>query len=185
MFILNSQRVRHVLFITALFATAAAQADDKTGFYIGAGAGAVKQTVDEIEFDQADVSFKLYGGYSINRHVAAEVSYINAGAPNQHYGTANLKVESTGVAVAVLGKLPLGDSVAIFGKVGYAALDRKGKLTDGIESEIIKQDDEDLLYGIGADLYLGNRFTLRAEYEAVDVVDGKFTFASLNGVVRF
>lgn len=186
MFNRNFQRlIRGAFLVTSIFFSLASHADDKSGFYIGLGVGEATNKADEIDFDASDTAFKVVGGYSFNKYIAAEVGYIDAGSPDQQFGASNIKIEATGFTVAALGKLPIGNSFAFIGKLGYASYKSEATLSLGGGSISSDDDNEDLLYGIGAEVYLGNHFTLRAEYEAVDVPDGEFTIASLNGVVRF
>ena len=73
----------------ALTAAMAAQADVQPGFYMGAGFGSTKiddDGFDDIDFDDSDVGFKLFGGYSFNQNFAIEATYFDLGEASGSLG---------------------------------------------------------------------------------------------------
>lgn len=180
---MNRKYVLSALAVVGTFVNGLAQAGEHSGFYAGVGAGEVTDKADGFEAD--GVAVKFFGGYSFNEYFAAEVAYLDAGQLSDTVDGIDLKVESDGVVVAALGKLPLGDAFSLFARLGYTFYDEKVSASlDGVSiSE--KNSDEDLLYGVGADLRLGRKFQLRAEYEVVDVSDADFNLLSASAVFRF
>jgi len=168
--------------LTTLFMVSAARAED-SGVYLGASVGESSQSGGE--FDGSDTSFKVLVGYSINRYLAAESGYVDAGRQTDSADDADIAIESDGFFVAALARLPLGDYVAPFAKVGYAFYDSKVTISDDGMTFSGSESDEDLLYGIGCEFKLGDHFRLRAEYEQVDVPDADFEIISLTGVFQF
>jgi opacity protein-like surface antigen len=168
--------------VAGLLASGAARAED-SGFYLGASVGQASQSGGE--FDGEDMSFRLLGGYSINQYIAAEAGYVDAGKQTDRIEGTDVEIKSDGFLVAALLKLPIGDYVAPFAKVGYAFYDNDVKISQGGQSLSGSESDEDLLYGVGCEFKLGDRFRLRAEYEQVDIPDGDFEIISLTGVFQF
>ena len=164
------------------FANAQA-ADEHDGFYVGIGIGEATDKVGE--FEDSDTSFKVMGGYAFNRYLAAELAWIDAGELQDRVDDLDLTVESEGAVAAVIGKLPLGDWFTAYAKLGYAFYDEKVTARLGSASETEKHSEEDLLYGVGAEINLGTRFKLRAEYEVVDVADADFDIVSLGATWHF
>jgi OmpA-OmpF porin, OOP family len=158
-------------------------ADEDAGFYLGASVGEATDKVGE--FEDSGTSFKITGGYSFNRYLAAELAYIDAGTLEDRIDDIDATIESAGIVAAVLGKVPLGEYFSLFGKLGYAFYDEKVSLRQGNLSASETNSDEDLLYGVGAEVNLGQHFKLRAEYEAVDVSDADFDIVSFGATFHF
>lgn len=160
-----------------------AHADEESGPYLGAGFGWVK---DEVAwFEDSGLGFKIYGGYEFNRYFAAELAYIDAGTLKDSIGGFDLKIESSGIVAAVLGKLPLSDSFSLFAKVGYSHYEETSTVSSGSFSYSSKNEADDPLYGIGAEFSLGERVKLRAEYEIVDIPDADFDIFTVGATFRF
>lgn len=175
-------RIVGVCLVTALMAGGAVRAED-SGFYLGAGVGEASQSGGD--FDGSDTSFTVFGGYSINEYLAAEAGYLDAGEQTDRDDGAEIAIKSNGFFVAALAKLPIGDVVAPYAKIGYAFYDSDVTITDGNLRLSGSESDDDLLYGIGCEFKLGERFRLRAEYEQVDIPDGDFEIISLTGAFQF
>lgn len=161
----------------ALTATAAPAAE-QSGFYLGTGIG---YSVNQLEGDniyskngtekRTDTGFKLYGGYQFNNNWAIEAQYVKIGAysadtkklvDNRH-GT----VKASGVSVAAVGMLPLGESFSLLGKAGVML-----KTVDGSEyndaktfRNNFKSTKTTALLGVGAEFKVTPQLALRVEYE--------------------
>jgi OOP family OmpA-OmpF porin len=172
-----------VLLIACLGATLAAHAEEQSGFYLG---GSIGQATNEAgEFKGSDFAFKLGGGYAFNRYFGIEVAYIDAGTQDDTIGLVEVENESGGVLASALLRLPLGETFAVFGKVGYAFYDSDATFRLGNLSERESNSDEDLAYGIGMELAISGGLKFRAEYEAVDVSEGDFQIVSAGAVYQF
>jgi OmpA-OmpF porin, OOP family len=180
-------RQHYVLRALALVSLAvnadARAADYESGFYAGFGVGEVNDKVDG--FDSHGVGFKIYGGYALSKYFAAEAAYMDAGQMEDTVDGVDVDIEADGLIVAAVAKLPLGEALSLFAKLGYTFYDEKVRATQGNFSLSDKNSDEDLLYGAGAELDLGRRFQLRAEYEIVDVANADFNVLSAGVVFRF
>ena len=178
---MNGKVVLSALASVAMFVNA--HADEQSGFYAGAGAGVMSDRASD--FDADAVGIKLFGGYSFNQYFAAEGEYIYAGTLTDTFDDLKVKVDSEGFVVAALGKIPFGDAFSLFAKLGYTFYDEK--VTASRESLRFSRNnsDDDLLYGVGAELRLGRKFQLRAEYELVDVSQADFNLLSASAVFRF
>jgi Outer membrane protein beta-barrel domain len=173
----------------ALFGAATVHAESQPGFYAGAGIGQASLEADDVGFDANDTAFKVFGGYSFNDHFAVELTYLDGGAPDESFdfgiGTpVTVEADITAFGVSAVGRLPINDTFAIFGKLGYASYDVELTGRAGGFSTTEDASDEDLSYGIGLALSFG-AFGLRAEYEAVDVSDGAFNVLSVSGLFKF
>jgi len=162
--------------LAALSLGLAAQTASAEGFYVGAGLGSAQTKIDG-GFKDDDLGFKLFGGYSFNQYVAVEVEYLDGGSPKDE----GVKVEVDGFALSVLGSIPVSDAFSLFARLGYGTWDAKASF----EGDSVSEDDEDLVYGLGAAFNLTEQFQIRAEWEAIDVSGGDFNYFGVAGVFKF
>jgi opacity protein-like surface antigen len=168
--------------ISALLVSMAAHAED-SGFYLGLSLGEATQSVDE--FEGSGLSYRWLAGYSFNRFLAAEAGFVDGGTQKDRLGDLGVKLSSNGTFVAALAKLPIGEVLAPFAKVGYVVYDARTTLTSGGVTVTESESDQDLMYGAGIEFRLGDHFRLRAEYEVVDVPDVDFDIVSLVATYQF
>ena len=174
----------HLLAAAALISFAAnTQADESAGYYLGASIGWATDQVDT--FEDSGIGFKVFGGHAFNEYLAAEFGYTDAGKLKDSIDGVDVTVESSGIVAAVLGRLPLGDAFSLFAKVGYVLYDETVTVSEGGVRESEKNTDDDPLYGIGAELDVGERIKLRAEYELVDIPNADFDIVSVGATLRF
>ena len=132
----------------SLLAAQAAQAQDNTfinpdwansAWYIGAGVGQSRATIDEPRLraslaangetvtgftkDQRDTGYKLFVGRQLNQYVAVEAGYFDLGkfdfkSTTSGNGVLNGQAGFRGVNLDVLGQLPLSQRLSLLGRVG-------------------------------------------------------------------
>lgn len=181
--------------ILAFSAPAAAQAD--AGWYIGGAYGMTTIDVDMTGItnptvDDSDSGFKIYGGFQFNKHLGAEVGYVDGGKatfggsiPSLGIGPFTGDLSVTAITFAAVGTLPLNEQFALFGKVGLAAWDAKANVSAAALAGSADDSGTDLLYGIGARYNLNKNWGITLEYEAVDVEDGGFSMTSVGVRYKF
>jgi hypothetical protein len=172
-----------------LIASTSAFADQTPGFFLGAGIGQATVKVDDVDFNDSDTAFKVFGGYNFSKNFGAEVTYFDGGKPSEDYdvgiGTpVTVEVAFTGVNLSLVGRVPVSDTFAVFAKAGYAAYDAKVTGSSGGFSDSQSDSENDLSYGAGAIVSFG-QFDVRGEYEAIDIDGGDFHVISLSGAYRF
>jgi len=177
-----------------------------TGPYIGAGVGQFNVQLDDLDFDEGDVGFKIFGGYNFLKWLGAEVAYIDGGTAEDKYsdpdlGSAKVGIDVSAFTLAGVGTLPIGDMFELYGKLGMAFWDgdlrvsASGLICDELAAEGLpcsetgSESGEDFYWGIGAGVNLGENFNVRVEYEAfqigADDVDADADFISGSVVYRF
>ena len=132
----------------SLLAAQAAQAQDNTfinpdwansAWYIGAGVGQSRATIDEPRLraslaangetvtgftkDQRDTGYKLFVGRQLNQYVAVEAGYFDLGkfdfqSTTSGNGVLNGQAAFRGVNLDLLGQLPLSQRLSLLGRVG-------------------------------------------------------------------
>jgi len=161
-------------------------AAEPVGGYVGASIGESNIEDDDIDFDEGDTAFKIFGGYAFHPNFAVELAYVDAGSPRETAGPASLEVEAKGIIGSAVGRIPLGDIFTLFGKVGFAHYDIDATVRFGNGTVLSDDDsDTDIAYGLGAQVAIGARFAVRAEYEMIDIEDGDFSFLSVGGLFKF
>ena len=171
----------------ALMAATAAQADTQPGFYAGAGIGSTKVGDDDLSgVDDSDTGFKIFGGYTFTENWGVEVSYFDFGEASVSAGNSSASVGITGLSASAVGRLPVNDMFAVYGKLGFASYDVDLDFNNvpGFGSGHLSDSDSDLIYGIGGALSFGGNFEARLEYEALNV-DGDASMISVSGLFRF
>lgn len=168
----------------ALGTTVSAQ--ESTGLYLGASLGEASVEIADADFDGSDTAFKVFGGYAFNDNFAVELAWFDGGNADEDYGAGSIDVELTGLNASVIGRLPVGEKFALFGRLGFTSYD--AEVSARVNGETVAFEDgsdEDLSYGVGGELTFGQQFGFRAEYEIVDASDAEFNFLSIGGVFHF
>ena len=80
-----------------------------------------------------------------------------------------------------IGFLPLGDSVELFGRVGYSTIDAEGSF-GGFSAGV---DDDGIAFGGGAQWNFTPKFGVRAEYTRLEGNDDGVNAYGLSGVFKF
>jgi len=175
----------------ALTAAMAAHADVQPGFYAGASIGTTKLSDDSfedsgIDLDDSDTGFKIFGGYTFTENWGVEVSYFDFGEASVSAGNSSASVGITGLSASAVGRLPVNDMFAVYGKLGFASYDVDLDFNNvpGFGSGHLSDSDSDLIYGVGGALSFGGNFEARLEYEALNV-DGDASMISVSGLFRF
>lgn len=119
------------------------------GFHIGSA------DVDVV--NDSDTSFRILGGYQIDRTFAAELAYTSFGEVEGVKGNA---IELVGV-----GAWPIADRFSVYGKLGFA----RGEFEAGGASD----DSIELTYGVGVRYDFAPNMGARLEWQSYpDVGDG-------------
>lgn len=166
----------------AVSAPAVAQQSD-AGWYVGGAYGMTSLSVDTgglpgLGLDDSDSGFKVFGGFQFNKHLGAEVGYVDFGKYAVTSGsTGDLSV--TAFTFAGVGTLPLNESFALFGKVGMWAWDSKSSIpgTTGTNGS-------DVFFGAGARYNLNRNWGLTLEIEQYDS-DDSITLTSVGVRYKF
>ena len=143
--------------------------------YVG---GSITQTSLDVEdssidFDEDDTGAKIFAGWTFFKFFGLEAGYYDMGNPENN----QIKADITAFGLSARGILPIGKHFELFAKAGYMAWD--------LESNVGDDDDEDLIYGAGAAWVFGEHFSIRGEYEILDVDGADVDLYSLGAAFRF
>jgi len=146
--------------------------------YIGINAGTNQTAYDNVG---SSIGYGVFGGYSFNEFVAAELSYVSLSDADITGSTS--KLSGSVVALAAVGSLPLGRDFSLTGKAGYAS--------SSVSSGGTSSSKADLTFGIGAQYNIGKKFGVRLNYDRFNVGEGangwdtkSSTFISLGALFK-
>ena len=152
-----------VLTATALAApTAWAQSGverDQSGPYISGSYGGYKAHGGEFEDENDMLGAAL--GYQFNPFFALEAEYIDFG----NFGEDDVEGKLKGAGLSAIGRLPLTDSVGVYGKVGAFASAFDVEAFDEDET----YDEVSPFVGAGVDFRVTQHLTAFAEYNRYNV----------------
>jgi len=117
---------------------------EEPGFYAGATLG--MNSDDES-------AWRLLLGYQANRNFAIEGGYHDLGKHN----IAGFPLQSTAVEILGVGRLPLNEQAALYGKLGGYRSESKGGGAD--------ETQHDITFGVGFEYALSNNIAARAEWQ--------------------
>ena len=139
------------LFIFAAPAAAQYSLGEEPGFYAGGTLG--------INSDD-ETTWRALLGYQANRNFALECGYPDLG---KHI-IAGFPLESTAVELVGVGRLPLNEQAALYGKLGGYRSTSKG---GGANERQV-----DITFGAGFEYALSNNIAARAEWQRYRAIGG-------------
>lgn len=141
--------------------------------YGGVGIGYSTFSQDAPKLEGAAVATREFLGLRYGDYVALELGFIDFGTVNNRVRVAfgqpsqNLGVETWGYDVSLLGRYPLSQELAVFGKVGTLRWDSDQRL--GGLRPVTRLSGDDLIWGLGVDFRSTGRFHVRMEAEFVNI----------------
>lgn len=152
------KKIAIAVLLSATFAAPAIAA----GPYIGLNVGQNK-----IDFSgvKASTVYSVFGGYSFNEYIAAELAYVDFGSADVDGGGS---VKGNVYSLSAVGSLPLGSDFSLFGKVGYASARAEA-------TTIPSQTKDDVTYGVGGQYNATRNVGLRLGYDIYRVKVGTET----------
>lgn len=140
--------------------------------YGGIGLGYSSYSADSLDFEAATFTTREFLGLRYGDYVGLEVGYIDFGTAKDRVAVAqgqpslNYEVESSGYDLSLVGRYPLNEELAAFGKLGMIRWESKATL-DEPASFSTREDGTDLITGLGLDFRGSDRFHVRVEAEFV------------------
>lgn len=144
------------------------------GFYVGAAVG--QTTVDfcgvntvGLSCDDEDTSWKILGGYQIDRNFSAELGYSSLGELTASGPGGSLKVEASAWELVGIGAYPLSNQLSVYGKVGLYRAEAELTSTIGLSAD---ETATDLTYGFGVRYDFTPAIGVRGEWQRYADVGG-------------
>lgn len=183
---------RAVLALSAALAASIASAQQSSTvpsrehgrWYLGAGLGTPYHNLDKSDFsvpvpghgrdiEMKSACSKLFGGYEVSTHFSVEAQYHCLGESKIKYtnlGSGRRASETYRVdalSLAAVGRLPLGDTFSLMGKVGPSWTEAEARSKGNVVPES-KRTKRRLGYmaGIGMEWRIGTHYGVRTELES-------------------
>jgi OOP family OmpA-OmpF porin len=167
-----------LLGVALTLAAMAAGAQDR-GFYVGGhlGQAKAKDACSDvggpgISCDDTATSFKILGGYQFNKHLAAELGYIDFGKAEARGPGGTITLKSHAFDLVAVGTLPIADRFSVYGKIGAYRATTDLNVSTTLLRGSASDDSTDLTYGVGAGFDATRQVTLRAEWQRYSDVGG-------------
>jgi len=106
-----------------------------------------------------DTSWKVYGGYTLNKLIDLEVAYHSVGDLSRTTEAGTETSEISALSVSAVGKYEINETIEAFGKVGASSWTSNNSTGD--------QDGTSLTYGLGAKISMNENMKIRAEWETI------------------
>lgn len=160
-----------------------AEADD-SGFYVELGGGRSNVSESTTTIDENATAFRLVAGYQINSWLAVDAGYVDFGDFDGELmdpagGTVPFGASATGIELAFIGRIPLGER--------FAATVRAEQLWWDSKIEAVGQQQKDsgnsFAYGAGLEFSLNDRFVLTGNWQQFEMRDTDVDLFSLG--IRF
>ena len=157
--------------------------------YIGGGMGRSDVDVSDggISFDDTDTGWKIFAGYKFNEYYSVEGAWVDIGDfdDNQYVSLFGMVVpvslEIDGFAVSGIGSYPIGDSAAVFGRLGVWSWNSDASVFGFSSSE----DGTDVIFGLGGIYNFTDALGVRAEWERYKAGGDDADLISISGVFSF
>ena len=160
---------RNLLFaLAACCAAGVANADEVRGMSFGVGLLDTTISMDDTDGDIGTNGFKVFGAYRFSRNVAVELAYMDGGEERQSDGVFSAELGTNALQASVLATWPIGDTFALYGRLGLMDWDVDVSISDGVDTFSGTDSGNDLSYGLGAQLSF-SRAQLRLEYEMAEM----------------
>ena len=164
---MNKKALVAVLGVTAAAFAFPAAAQDLSAVYIGGGLGQSKfkdgcsgVSGPGVSCDDKDTSFKIFGGYQVNKNFAAEFGYTDLGKAkfSDPFGSAELKAYVW--ELSAIGAFPVMDAFSVYGRLGgYWG---ETKFSGDVSG---KKNTTNLTFGLGLQYDFNKNLGVRGEWQ--------------------
>jgi opacity protein-like surface antigen len=180
------------LLCAALAASAAAQADDLLGLYVGAGVGQSTLKQDQYQVDTHVTGWKVLAGWRPISPVGVEAEYVGFGSKSVTYFTLGETIDTKAHAGALfaVGYLPVPlPYLDLYAKAGVARITQDTNVTLNCSLCVAQPPPQDttntgFAWGAGAQFKFGMP-AARIEYERFNGSQGTHSLISLALTLNF
>lgn len=148
-------------------------------FYLG---GSATTTASDFEtavdtFESDEIGWKAYAGFNFLNFLGAEIAYRDLGSISEGTTGGSIDLDLKMIDASARVFIPVS-IVNLFVKAGYANIAWDGRINIEGEIENFDEDDWELFYGVGAEVNLGDRWAIRAEWEKFEAADNLDTLSA-------
>jgi OmpA-OmpF porin, OOP family len=124
--------------------------------------------------DDSDIGFRGAVGYQVIPNLAVEAGYGSYGTATATGGGFTLEGEGASFQISAVGSYPVADAFSVIGKLGLAMSTFKAIANFGGASTSAKENDTDVVWGVGVLYNINQSVGLRAQWETImndDAID--------------
>ena len=129
--------------------------------------------------------YRLSAGYSFNDYLSIELGYLKLTTSDGRIDNLPFRFSADAFDVSVIGRYPVLDNLGFFARIGWAVYESDLEITGAT----LADDDDDLIWGLGAWYRLGGNHGVRLEYSEVGLdrlnLNGDVRAVSVSYIVRF
>jgi OOP family OmpA-OmpF porin len=154
--------------------SAMAQSMADRGGYVGGAFGQSSADCEPsagLSCDDKDTSWKVFGGYQINRNFAVELGYANLGEISISGGGVRATAESTAWDLVGLGIWPVNNQFSIYGKLGVYMATVDVSVSPSAAGESGDDSTTGLTFGAGVRYNFTRNLGLQAEWQRYGKVE--------------
>ncbi|MDH3638872.1 MAG: porin family protein [Gammaproteobacteria bacterium] len=144
------------------------QADDDTGWYVGAGVSRLDadfKDVDDLSFDDSDNTAQIKGGYMFTDIFGVEAGWLDLG---DYEGGSGVKIDADGFWLAGVANWSVSERWDLYAKLGVAIVDATSdQVIPGIGPVQNNDTEENIFGGVGAEVDFGN-WNIFGEFAVMD-----------------
>ena len=174
--------MRVLVAVAALLCAASVQAAGPN-MYAGGGLGqaTAKSACDDlaglpgVSCDDTATSIKGFFGYQVNPHLALEAAVTGFGEVKAKGPQGTAKLSSAAIEGVLVGSLPLGSGISLYGKVGVYFAHTEADVNTTTEVDTFTDNNSDLTYGLGGRMDFSPNWAGRAEWQQYKSVGGSET----------
>lgn len=142
------------------------------GWYAGGSIGQSKADCDVSTFpgascDDTDTAFRVFGGYTFNKYLGAELGYADLGKVTATVGSLSAEIKSTAWDIVAVGTIPVADKFSLYGKLGFYQGDSKAS---GVASG--SDSSSGMTYTVGAGYDFNKNLGMRVDWQRYTDVGG-------------
>ncbi|MFZ1624438.1 MAG: porin family protein [Gammaproteobacteria bacterium] len=156
------------------------------GWLVGISGMFTKYEIDGKAFSDEAVGGKLSVQYRINQYVGIEGSWLDSGNFREDTDPANpggnVGIDLEGMSIYAIGYLPFGtEDLQLYGKAGIYNVDQHLDTDSGSSS----RGAQGLTVGVGTQIAMSSKVSLRLEGDLFDLDGGDFWTVSLGANYHF
>ena len=143
------------------------------------GASYLTSDSDFQENSDDDSGYEVNLGYSLNKHLAFEVNYLDLGTFNlPDQPDAGGTIDTDGLSILMVAKYPI-ESFTLYGKLGNLWWDREGALGSIAGPVKFKTDGSNLMFGIGFYYNIKDILDIKLEHKVSKLGDDDLNWSSV------
>lgn len=120
--------------------------------------------------DLRDGVFSLGMGAFLGPHAAVELRYLDAGSYSGSAGASTYTVKGSGLALGVLGMLPVSDAFSLYARIDTVSLRAHGEVVTGTAIGSGSDNSNPLGLGLGVQYQMSGDVALRGHIERLSKV---------------